>query len=407
MQITLVNSLYDEGSTGGAERSVRLLAEGLQRRGHNVSAVVGKAEGPVERKTVSGVVVYYVATHNIYWPFDADRGRRRWHERLTWHVLESVRLSSRPEWRAIFRRLNPDIVHTNNLYGISVAIWKTLTQIGLPVVHTLRDYYLLCPRSMFDGEENCAGQCLKCKPLSAPRKMVAQSVQGVVGISQFILREHVRHGFFANTGVKRVIPNAVRIPSKVDSRIKSSNDNGLRVGFIGRLVRRKGIEELLDVFVNDELPRMSLKVAGDGPEGFVDYLRGQYENERMSFVGYTDIESFYPSVDVLVVPSLWEEPFGRVVVEAFAYGVPVIVSSRGGLPELVEEGKTGFVFDPEEPDELRKLLSRLAHDRTLLRNLGSEALRRANAFKVERCVESYVEVYREVVEQSNQDQNRM
>src|SRR5262249_7319674 len=98
------------------------------------------------------------------------------------------------------------------------------------------------------------------------------------------------------------------------------------------------------------------------------------------FVGWTMSSAFYQSVDVVVVPSLLSEAFGRTSVEPLAYGVPVVVARSGGLPENVEEGISGLVFTPGDDRELAQLLAELAGDKARLQALSKGALARASCY---------------------------
>ena len=82
------------------------------------------------------------------------------------------------------------------------------------------------------------------------------------------------------------------------------------------------------------------------------YKRQAYNNSKIEYKGFIKPEEFYPQIDVLIVPSIWNEPLGRVVFEAYSYGIPVIASKRGGITEIVKEGETGYLFEPFQKGEL-------------------------------------------------------
>ena len=96
------------------------------------------------------------------------------------------------------------------------------------------------------------------------------------------------------------------------------------------------------------------------------------------------------------MPSLWDEPLPRVVLEAYAYGVPVIGSNRGGISEIVESGSTGFIFDPMCAGALEKAIERFMSDPGLACRLGKNALLRSEEFTPERIVAKYLQVYEAV-----------
>jgi glycosyltransferase involved in cell wall biosynthesis len=109
--------------------------------------------------------------------------------------------------------------------------------------------------------------------------------------------------------------------------------------------------------------------------------------------------TFYDSVDVTVVPSLWHEPLARVIFESFAHGVPVLASSRGGSPELVVPGRTGWLFDPSEEGALERamagaLLELQADGGSAL---STECLHEARRFLPDRVVDSHLQAFERLV----------
>lgn len=94
-------------------------------------------------------------------------------------------------------------------------------------------------------------------------------------------------------------------------------------------------------------------------------------------IGYIDrIEDVYASSDIVVVPSRWQEPLGLIAIEAAACGKPVVATRVGGLPEIIEDGRTGFLVEPEAPEQLGTCVTRLAHDAALRCDIGGAGRQR-------------------------------
>ena len=128
----------------------------------------------------------------------------RWHAMDLWNPMvhaAAIRLL------AVER---PEVVHTNVLAGLSLSIWTAAHHIGIPVLHTLHDYYLLCLRSglMKASGEQCLQRCARCWTVSQWRRRLTRNLGAVDGISQFILEKHCNHGFFRNIP-RHVVHNAV------------------------------------------------------------------------------------------------------------------------------------------------------------------------------------------------------
>lgn len=395
MHIAVLNQFYAPKRFGGAEVSVQMLCEALVARGNEVTLITGSGYDAREQETINGVNVRRIMCGNFYnWTGQKYPAalRAMWHGIDTWNP-HSFRQVSRA-----LREVKPNILHTNNLAGFSSSAWSAAQSLGVPVAHTLRDYYLLCPRStMFHRRSNCIRQCASCHLMSVPKRLASRTVSGVVGISRFLLRRHQQAGLFTNAQVAQVIPNPAPLVQK-DREIQF-NEKEHALGFLGRLEPAKGIEFLLKTLVDHNFCGWSkVLVGGSGAEDYEKILRQKYNDSRIIFAGYVDPASFFKRVHLLVVPSLWNEPFGRVVIEAFAYGVPVVASNRGGLKELVKEGTNGFTFNPDLGCSLKDLLFRLASQGGLLKELQCGARAKVIFFSPENVATAYEEFFTKVIE---------
>jgi glycosyltransferase involved in cell wall biosynthesis len=179
-------------------------------------------------------------------------------------------------------------------------------------------------------------------------------VGGLVGISRFILDQH--SNLFPQAR-KIVIPNAVHAVVSLHSQ--RSHSKPVTFGYLGRLEPEKGVREILEAF--QQLPDYChLIVAGAGGEAYEAALKAQFASSRIRFLGWVSADSVYGDIDFAVIPSLWNEPFGRVVIEAYSHGVPVIAAARGGLSELVDQ-RTGYLFDPDVRGDLDHVCLQAAH----------------------------------------------
>lgn len=399
----MVNTLYAPFHVGGAEWSTQLLAERLVEKGHEVSVACTKPERGHTTRKVNGVTVHYIGLRNVYWQHDEEE-KRNWLKPV-WHALDSFNPFMQAEVERVIKKENPDLIHTHNLGGFSVSAWKAARAASFPIVHTTRDYRLLCPRNMFEDGKNCEGQCLKCRPFAYPRRKLSGSVDAVVGITRFILDRHLAHGFFEGVDQQVVISNPSTL---VDTGTKESSTGEfkggqkdtvgpLRVGFLGRLSPMKGIEQLLRAVEGFSSSAVELHIGGTGKKQYVQALKTAYESDRVQFRGFVDPSAFLPTLDVLVVPSQWHEPFGRVVVEAYAFGVPVVASHQGGLPEIVIDEETGLLFDPTDVKDLQDRILELRRSPVLLSRLSQGAKAKSFEFSVSRHVRQTLEVYDEVV----------
>jgi glycosyltransferase involved in cell wall biosynthesis len=212
----------------------------------------------------------------------------------------------------------------------------------------------------------------------------------VIGVSQYILDRHLRAGFFRGRRTARVIFNSAG-PAR--GRNRERREGSLTFGFIGRICAEKGIRWLLEVFAWNARTRDRLVIAGKGETGFVESLKAEFSSPSVAFIGHVDPAVLYEQVDVVVIPSLWHEPFGRTAIEALAYGIPVIASNRGGIPEVIQDALTGLIVDPDEPGSLARAMRRFSVEPELAGRLGASGAQRLSRFSEESAVDTYESVY--------------
>jgi glycosyltransferase involved in cell wall biosynthesis len=394
MKLLFVNTLYAPHAVGGAERSTQWLAEACAQQGHEVSVATLDRATEVSGEVLNEVRVHRLPLANFFWPWDGRRHRAS----PFWHVRDIDNTVMERRFGQVLDTVAPDLVHTNALAGFSVSAWRACAVRDVPIIHTQRDYYLLCPNSsMYRRGENCDGPCTRCAIFNARKRELSRLVGGVIGISRHMLEVHQRHAFFPHALFQRVIPNAYRAAHPVAEQTSRPSNLPLRLGFLGRQTPEKGLEVLLAASARQTAGRVEVLIAGSGREEYMADLRKRYPAAR--FLGYQQPADFFAQIDVLVIPSLWHEPLGRVVVEANAHGIPVIASQRGGLPELVEEGVNGFLFDPDSPDQLDATLERFLSSVRLASDMRAACLEKAEEFQPSRIATRYLASYEELIAQ--------
>lgn len=175
-------------------------------------------------------------------------------------------------------------------------------------------------------------------------------------------------------------------------------------GIIARLTPQKNHQRLLEAFatVHSKVPGARLLVVGHDPGGLRPLLEATAERLGLAlavrFLGYRDDrEAILEALDCFVLPSLWEG-FGLVLLEAMAAGRPVVASRVGAIPEVVLDGKTGYLVDPHDGSALADSMVRVLGDRALGRRLGEEGRRRVlNEFSPEKMVASTVGCYEDII----------
>jgi glycosyltransferase involved in cell wall biosynthesis len=160
---------------------------------------------------------------------------------------------------------------------------------------------------------------------------------------------------------------------------------------------------MIDRFVDFNLGGWELDVAGRGRDAYVAQLKAKTINSSIRWLGWVESSTFLKNLDALIVPSLWEDPLPRVILEAYGHSVPVIAANRGGIPEVVEHEVSGLVFDPSEPTSFDRSIKRVLNSSTLLRRLREGARAKAIEFGVARMVAGYVQAYSTVLQNEGRD----
>jgi glycosyltransferase involved in cell wall biosynthesis len=393
VRIALAHSLYARGIAGGAERAVRDLAEGLTREGHSV-AVIALAEREDERASAAGVEVRYLRLRNLYWPYpEADAGPLA---KALWHAVDTCNPAMAGAVGAALDELRPDVFHTHGVAGFSTLVWRAAKSRGLPVVHTLHDHYVLCPRTtMFKHAKSCAQPCFECGLYAAPRRRMSALVDVVTGVSRYIVERHRQAGAFGAADA-RVIYNAYERPA-AQPRPARSSGAPLRFGYLGRLHPIKGVERLIGAFQSLAQGAAELWIAGSGAPAYEALLKRQAgESQGIRWLGQAAPDALLAEIDALVVPSLVHEAMARVVVEAFAFGRPVIGAKRGGIPELIDD-TCGVLFDPGNEGELERVLQRFVMQPQRLGPLGQGALAASARFSTKRSLAAYLDAYESAI----------
>ncbi|MDD3818292.1 MAG: glycosyltransferase family 4 protein [Actinomycetota bacterium] len=390
MKVMLVNSLYYPDIIGGAEKSTQIIAENLKKSG--IDTVVVTVSDTDRIDYINGVKVYYVYHSNVYWSYYSKT--KKSFLKVFWHLVSLYNFSILRRVDAIIKIEAPDIVNTNNLSEFSAGIWKVIKKNKIPLVHTLRDYSLICPRAtLFKGKDICRKKNQVCILIMNFKRFFTKYVDAVVGNSHFILNEHIKSGFFKSSE-KHVVYNSLET-EKISSRAKTPVEK-IKFGYTGHLSYHKGIEFLLNVFKEASIADLHVFGRGITPE-YEEYLRSKYKSERITFHGFQKTEEAFNLIDVLIVPSLWHDTLPRVIYEAYSYGVPVIGSDRGGIPEIIDIGKTGFVYSAESENELLEKIKIFVGNPGIINNMTPYCLKKAEDFLPEKVLQKYVNIYENTI----------
>lgn len=388
MRILMACAAFPPFIDGGGPISAMIVAKLLQAAGHDVEVVNVADED--KHEIFDGVPVHRLRSLNIDWNYRLPRPA--W-KKLVWHALENFNPRAFFAMRREIRRVRPDIVLTDSIENINVATWAAARSEGVPVCHILRSTFLLCWKgSMWRNGDNCARACGSCRATSLGKKLTSRFVDAVVGETDFIIARHLDEGYFPHATSHR-IPGAIAPHGSAVPRGGPRDGQPLRLGFIGVHDAIKGLDTLAAAAHRLKGQPVTFLIAGTGKGDYAAGLPERFPSENTRFLGWVQPEAFFPQIDVLVVPSVFREPFGRVVIEAFVHGVPVIGARSGGIPETIEPGINGALFPPGDDGALAQQITELVQNPERIAHLSAGALEAARRYAPERIAASYEAVF--------------
>ncbi len=351
MKILLCNKFIF--NRGGTERYLLDLRDGLRERGHQVIDFAARNTNNLPSQYSD----YFVRSPNLK------------------HALDSIySFEAKRNITRLIKDSRPEIAHIHNIYHqISSSILYPLKKSGIPVVMTMHDYKLVCPNySLFVNKsicQKCIGgnyynavkyRCLKdsylisllaylemsfCKIF----KIYERNVDLFIAPSKFMFNKMIEAGI--NRQKVRYLPYIIKKPLNGHDFSK-----GEYILYMGSLADKKGVDLLIESAQN--FRRIPIKIAGDG------HKRNELESQvkrlgltNIDFLGHKskeDLAGIIKDAVFVVVPSKWHEVSGLVVYESFALGKCVVASRIGGIPELIDDGVNGLLFESGNIDDLSK-----------------------------------------------------
>jgi glycosyltransferase involved in cell wall biosynthesis len=370
-RVLIVSGNYPPHIVGGGEVATQILADGLADAGAHVHVLTIAAEEGL--RSDGRVTVQSVLSPNLYWRFTHPHKTPA--EKAVWQLLDNYNPRAVRLIAEVVRQFKPDVVLTSVLENFGTAGWIAAHRHGVPVVDIIHSYYLQCIKgSRFRNGRNCVSRCLECRLATIGKKHFSRYVDGAIGVSRHILEAYISDGYFSSARTTYIYNAIARCADQPRTDYRSATPS---FGYLGKLLPTKGIADLVRIFSSGAI-NGRLVVAGDGEPHFEQQLRTHANSRHVSFRGWIKPEVLFDQIDFLIFPSVWHEPFGRGIVEAMAVGIPVIGASRGGIPEAIEHGRNGFVYDPSVAGELEHAIElAMTSD---YEALSKSALKRSGAF---------------------------
>lgn len=382
MRVLLANEWWPPNVSGGTELFLYRLRKWFESRDNHVKVLTaryGAGDGDTLRVSSSPIKIrhfYQLPLLTMHWNYHNDGLVKR---------IEAF-------------GSDVDLFHLNNIWHLGMSPIRAANGLGKPVLLDVHDWWPLCFRKdmMYAGKELCSGpEQAKCSRCLFRTSALGGPVGREIRERSSLLEGHaaVAHSDY----VAKRFPGAKVIPypysGPVARRARKLENKPLRILFLGRLQGNKGAD-MLDAISNqleDRGIRHVIDVGGNGP------VRPSKKNIKLhGFVQGEKKRGLLNSADVLLVPSRWPEPFGMVVLEAMANGIPVVASKVGGLGELVEGQKCGLTAAPE-PGALAGALIRMVDSPALYTRCSAAGLRNIRRFHESKVLPQYEKEYMKIV----------
>jgi glycosyltransferase involved in cell wall biosynthesis len=365
LKIGIYNDWWYPDLVGGTERSALEISEGLISKYGIESIFIGTLSNRLRTRVDSdnGVEVIRVGSFTL---------RKRYLVSPLIRYLERFRIfidlvsSARVAREFSLRKIDVLIIHNMDRLGVKFPFMLKYLY-GVNVIRIVHDLSDTCTnRKRFRNNRNCSKTCMFCRPKLRLAKDVSRKMyEGMICNSKFTLKKIKSLGIyndFMDYGYVLVPSQMQQSPNFISNR----NINNISVGFVGRISPEKGIE-LLIVALGALRKKYSgfvrLTLAGQGNPKYLTKLSeiGLEESIDVQFLGYSEnpYEALRAHIDVIVIPSLWEETLGRVAFEAATNNFPVIVSNAGGLQEAAAlSNRRYFIFNAGDQNSLEDTLEK-------------------------------------------------
>jgi glycosyltransferase involved in cell wall biosynthesis len=324
---------------------------------------------------------------------------------------------TRKDISEVLRSDRPDIAFIHNVFPlISPSIYHVLHQMHVPIAQVIHDFRFLCPNGWFYTQGEVCERCKHGNYLNAIRfrcyrnsYLLSGLYAAAIGFNRIRGMLGMIDGFICLTEFSMQKLSEVGIPDRkiylrpnfIDSQpVAMRTGQEEYVAYLGRLSEEKGITTLVKAF--QDLEGIKLKIAGSGPlEAEIRNIIQAKALTNIELVGFkkgAQKWEFLRHALCTVVPSHWYENFPMVVLESYAAGRPVIGSKLGSLPYVIEPGKTGLLFEPGNPADLRRKVLQLLETPDRRMSMGKQARKLAETkYSPERGFEKLMNIFDAII----------
>ncbi len=371
-------TMFGWNESGGGTLHPRSLARYFAARGYDVAVFFAGLKHPkvkeqyfFEESNDSGVHLFGVYNRPVDMTDELNPAREIKDEKIV-SLFEST-----------LERFEPDIVHFHNFLGLSFAIADVAEAKGIPTVYTPHNYHFIDPLLyMFNNDMRkwkntdffANSPLAKVFPereelyrqrFDKARELINEKLNITLAISTRV--KELLSEFGANKNKMAVVH---QIPDNMSALISSKNElkaqhHPARFGFFGTVIPHKGIHKIIGAAKRVDPENTEFIIHGFASQIYKNELLKLYNSENIKWTGpyhRREMASLGNELDAVIVPSIWEEGAGLVILEALSLGLPVIGAEIGGIPDFIEHDRNGFLYDHNSEQELANIIRGLANN---------------------------------------------
>jgi len=394
LKIVFITPLYEPWGAGGAEKYAYVVTKELAKENE---VVVITTTGPKPRNELNNYhpkIIEIKTNISSFYEMvsSADIGTLK---KSLWHLFDIWNIFSYNKIKKILKSEKPDLVHTNGIKSFSSSLFSAINKLQIPHVHTLHDYELISRWvGLFRNGKPFSDLNVPDKCYMMYSRNMSSKIDVVLSPSKFVMNFHTKFGFFKNSS-KYIIPNG----TQTDYSHIPKTYNSKEFIFVGQILENKGVHIAIKAFKKISDKDARLHIVGTGP--FVETLKQIIgTNKNIILHGYMEekkLNALYEQCSYSLMPSLWFETFGLVINEAMKKGLPVIASDIGGIPEIVQDGKNGFLFKPGDVDSLAFIIQNIINEKFDIQKFSENAIKSSRKFPIEDQMKSIKEIYSKIV----------
>jgi glycosyltransferase involved in cell wall biosynthesis len=315
--------------------------------------------------------------------------------------------------KSILDKYNPSLVHLHVMHEITPSVLFLLKK--YPTVMTLH------------GSETFLSNLVlwKLKPGNFKQQVYDKKALTIAGKFTYFYFNCIQK-FFYNLALKNVdifiapskylqnmaktdVSPIVHVPNFIEFQTFHELTNTYNLLFVGRLEKIKGVQCLIQAisFIIKVFPQTTLTIVGDGRDktdlfNLTTTLQLEKSIQFAGWIDHKDLDTYYEKASIVVIPSVVPENFPTVCNEAMSAGRPVVGTNVGGIPEIIDDGVNGYLVEPEKPEQIAEKVIKLFSEEKLLKELGSNARKKAEGFSIEKHLEKLDKVYEEIMSKYKQ-----